>query len=209
MARKKVARPVSKPPTIWDGDRYFDARFTNKEFINLRAKLMEVCGYGPRSDRHGGGNYMGFEVDIYRPAEDVIWPAFKAQGLDHRRDHSRLCDYTIIHVCRELGFDYHAFAANAPKLSIDGFIAHAKRAFPEFKQPRKQIERAIQEHKLHAAWIDWMDAECSRTGCACESHWLCHDRFVDRDYPAILKEIAAYNETRPKYAPPKLVYSRD
>jgi hypothetical protein len=207
IAKKKVTRKVTRPPTIWDGDRYFDATFTAKERLVLQHKLVDICGYGANERRRS--NLIGFDYEIFRPAQDAIWAAFRAQGLEYERDHARLCDWTYIHICRELGFDYRGFAANVPKLPIDGFIECAKRCFPEFKSARNKIERTIQEHKLHAAWTDWMDEECVRTGCTCDSHWLCSDRFVDRDYPAILEQIAAYNETRPKFAPPKLVYSRD
>jgi hypothetical protein len=200
-SKSKKIRPgkITKKPTIWDGDRYFDATFTANEFEALRRKLMDVCGYD---------NYISFEYDIFRPAEEAVWPVFKAQGLDYERDNSKLCDYALIYICKQLGVEYRSFAANAPKLPIDGFIERAKRLFPEFRHPRNAIELKIQEHKLHGAWVDWQDEECRRTGCTCESHWLCSDRFVDCDYAAILRQIAEYNQDRPKFAPPKLVYSR-
>jgi hypothetical protein len=204
MARKKAAQVTSRPLTTADGVKYFDATFTAKERETLRRKLMDLCGYRSRPAGH-----ICFERDILQPAEDLVWPAFVGAGLTYDADRDRLDDYTLIHICRELEFDYKAFAANTPKLPIDGFVECAKRAFPEFKHPRNVIETKIQEHKLHALWCDWSGDECVRTGCTCESHWLCSDRFVKPDYSKIIGQIAEHNETRPKFAPPKLVYSRD
>jgi len=118
--------------------------------------------------------------------------------LNYHCDEDRLCDYALIHICRQLQVDYKSFAKNLPKLPIDGFIASAKLAFPEFRRPRNKVEFKIQEHKLHLLWCDWHGEECARTGCKNEHHWLCSDRFAKRDYPAILQEIAAHNERRPK-----------
>lgn len=202
MAKRKVTREATRPPTIWDGEKYFDATFTALERRALRDKLIDVCGYG-------AGNYCGFERAIEGPAQDTVWPVFVAEGFEYERDHARLCDYALIHVCRELGIDYKSFAANVPKLSIAGFIECAKRAFPDFKRPRNKIEATIQEHKLHLLWCDWHEEECARTGCTCKHHWLCGDRFAMRDYPAILEQVAAHNRTRPRFAPLKLVHSRD
>lgn len=207
-AADKRRRKVSKPLTIWDGDKYFDAKFTENERGDLRDRLMDVCGYG-KADGLIGRNFMGFEYDIERPAQDVVWPAFCAQGLTYERDHGRLSDYALIHICRELQIEYKTFARNAPKLPIDGFIECAKRSFPEFKRPRNKIEAKIQHHKLYALWVDWLDEECPRLGCSCEHHWQCHDRFVERDHRQIIAAIAAYNETRPKLPALKMVYSRD
>ncbi len=208
MAKRTVPRRTKRALTVWDGDKYFDATFTSKERSELRDKLMDICGYGS-TPRIPFGNFTGFEFEIERPAEDVVWPVFTRQGLTYDRNRDKLSDYALIHICRELGVDYHAFAAYVPRLPIEGFIAYAKRCFPDFKIARNKIERTIQEHKLHLAWVDWMPDECTRNGCEADSHWLCHDRFEERDYPTILLEIAKHNETRPKFAPPKLVYSAD
>jgi len=202
MSARKTSmnKPTARKPralTIWDGAKYFDAEFTNVERSALREKVMDTCGYGEDS-RLRRRNYLGFEHDIERPAEDQIWPAFCAAGFDYDRNRGKLHDYALIHICRQLEIDYKRFAQNVPKLPIDGFIAMAKKAFPEFKRPRNNIERKIQEHKLHGLWCDWHDLECQRTGCNCDSHWLCHDRFAQRDFEGIIDEIAKHNETRPK-----------
>lgn len=201
MARKSIQKATQAHPlTIRDGRKYFDAKFTGEERDALRKRLMEICGYGPETDCSSikVHDYLGFEHDILRPAEEEIWPAFRAQGLDYHRDGGRFCDYALIHICRQLEIDYKAFAKNEPELSIEGFIAFAKRAFPEFRRPRNKIEFKIQEHKLHLLWCDWHSEECARTGCTKTGHWLCLDRFANRDYAAILKQIAKHNETRPR-----------
>lgn len=208
MTSKRRRKKANEPLSMWDADQYFDATFTEKERSVLRRRLMQVCGYGPETCSFGG-NFVGFDYDIERPAQDSIAAVFTAQGLCYRRDYARFADYGLIHICRELGIDHRSYAANVPKRSIDKFVEFAKRSFPEFKRPRNKIERKIQEHKLHAAWCDWSKEECPRTGCTSDDHWLCSDRFVDRDYAAIIEQVAVYNETRPKFAPPKLVYSRD
>jgi len=201
--RAKMPTPV----TMWDGPKYFDAVFTDEERIQLREKLMDVCGFGAR--RNGYRNYVGFEHDIEYPAQDEVWKAFCSFGFTYEKDSDKLRDYALIHVCRQLEIDYKQFAKNAPKLSIDGFIASAKMAFPDFKRPRNKVELKIQEHKLHQLWCDWQDDECVRTKCVKESHWLCSDRYAARDYDAILGEIARYNMGRPKFEPLRLVHSRD
>lgn len=214
----QTAHPRNRAPalTIWDGEKYFDAAFNTKERMALERKLADHCGYGadswpPESSRRrlGISDHMGFEHDILHPAEEVVWPVFIQQGFTYEQDYPRLRSYALIHISREIGFDYHGFAKNAPKLPIDGFISHAKHCCPGFKSPRNRIERTIQEHKLKAIWSDWREVECERTGCAFESHWLCGDRFVEPDFAAIIAEIAAHNATRPKYAPPRLVFSRE
>lgn len=216
MARKKAQPKMERPLTIFDGDKYFDVAFSTRERMALERKLEDHCGYGadswpPESSRRrfGIGDHMGFERDILHPAEEVVWPVFVEQGYTYEQDYPRLRSYALIHICRELGIDYRSFAKNMPKLSIAGFIEHAKRSCPEFRVPRNKVEQAIQEHKLRAVWSDWMEVECERTGCTCDSHWLCNDRFEHCDYAAIMKCIAEFNQTRPKLAPPKLVWSQD
>ncbi len=199
MAKRKTSPKKERPATKWDGEKYFDATFSAEERRALQDRLMDICGYGP--DPSGRGHYLAFEHNIFRPAQDEIWAPFQVAGLDYNRDHARLCDYTLIHLCRDLQVDYKSFAKNVPKLPIDAFIECAKRAFPEFQKPRNNTERRIQEHRLHMLWCDWRDEEIERTGCCGNqgNHWLCcSDRFVDPDYPAILEQIAKYNETRPK-----------
>jgi hypothetical protein len=195
-AKKSTRTKTSHPLTVWDGDKYFDARFNDEERQILRKKLMVVCGYG--NSRLGIPDRLGFEFDIERPARREVRPALLASGLDCDRQEGRFMDCALIHISRQLEIDYKSFAKNVPKLPIDGFISSAKRAFPEFMKPRNNLEFKIQEHKLHVLWCDWHDEECVRTGCTKESHWLCSDRFVERDYEAILDEVAKYNKTRPK-----------
>jgi len=207
--RKPRKPKVERPPTIWDHSKYFDATFTSVERAALRDRLVIVCGYEKPGDRKYIGR-LAWENQIFEPAQDEIWPALRAAGLDADRDlYGRIADCTLIHLCRQLEVDYKSFAQNVPKLPIAEFVSAAKSAFPDFRQPRNNVERRIQEHKLHVLWCDWHKEACPRTGCERESHWLCDDRFEERNYPAILKQIAAYNEIRPKYAPLRLVHSRD
>jgi hypothetical protein len=205
--RKPRKTKAVRPLTIWDYEKYFDATFTAAERKALEDRLVIVCGFRKNDDEHASICAMAWDHQIFRPAQEEIWPALRAAGLDPNRDlYERIADCTLIHLCRQLEIDYKSFAHNVPKLPIAGFIAAAKSAFPEFRRPRNNTERRIQEHKLHGLWCDWHVEACPRTGCRNESHWLCDDRFAERDYPAILEEVARYNETRPKM---QLVYSRD
>jgi len=51
----------------------YDATFTSKERKEIRHRLMEVCGYITLRDlcRY---DYIGFDTDIVRPAEEAIAP---------------------------------------------------------------------------------------------------------------------------------------
>ena len=114
---KKRAR--TKPPlNMYDGPKYFDAKFTSEEREQLLDQIVEVSGI----------DFQNYFFTLQRPTEKEICRVLDAIGWGKLED---LYDYVLIKLCRDLEIDYKSFAKNEPKLPLDRFIAFAKREFPK------------------------------------------------------------------------------
>jgi hypothetical protein len=108
-------------------------------------------------------------------------------------------DWVSIHMCRELEIDYKSFAKNVPKLPIEPFYQFVASRFPRFRPTSNKMRLDVQQHHMHLAFIDWIDAECERIACPKSYHGLgCEDRYEKPDYTAAVQRVWKHNASRPK-----------
>jgi len=183
--RKAISAPA---PTIYDGDKYFDAKFTSDECLALGSRIMDECGIN--NDFQGRGWLMTTIME-------AGWELDRKLGMSYG---SRPHEWAYIHICRQLEIDYHSFAKNEPKLPIDAFYRVVERKFPQFKPAKNRMQLDVQTHHIHMAFLDWVESACPATGCQKSEHWLwgCSDRFEKPDYDAVVKRIWEHNAARPK-----------
>lgn len=192
---KRTARR-ERPLTIHDGERYFDARFSEEEREELRERIVQECGFAERRS--------GFwQMDkLLRDAETEIMHALNLYPVPG--------DWTHIHVCRQLEIDYKSFAKNVPKLPIEPFYKFVESRFPHFKPAKNKMQRDVQKQHIHLAFIDWIDSMCPENGCKRSHHgFSCWDRFEKADYLVAAMRIWEFNAKRPKFkvSPLRLVHS--
>jgi len=156
---------------------YFDVTLTNAEAQELGDRLREVTGL----------SRLSFWHSVEDPAAREIERLVGYQDLPNGS--------TLVHIARQLGVDHRPYARNEPKISLDPFIAAAKRAFPEFRPAKNAVVRSVQRQKLWSAFVDWQDENCP---CGDQHHTFCSDRFEKLDLDGVALTIARYNETRPK-----------
>ena len=196
--RKKRAPP--RPLTIYDGEKYFDAKFSAEEREQIRERIADECG-PPMEGIYG---YIGINRahDLLRDAETEIMNALNVYPVPS--------DWKHIHVCRQLEIDYKSFARNIPKLPIEPFYRFVEPLFPHFKPARNAMQLKVQTGQIHHAFVDWIDEVCPQIGCAKSSHgWTCWDRFEKASYEVAAERICAHNLRRTKFTPLRLVSSRD
>lgn len=172
--------------TIYDGDKYFDAKFTEDELYELEERILAECGF---EEGYGGSSWM-----------TVQWITLGSElgrKLGLRDMASR--EMVAIHMCRELEIDYKSFAKNTPKLPIEPFYKFVEPRFPRFKPTDIKMRLDVQKHHMHLAFIDWIDAECERIACPKSYHGLgCEDRYEKPDYLTALQRVYKHNAERPK-----------
>lgn len=171
----------ARPLTIYDGEKYFDATFSDEETFELNRYILEMCGI----------------------EGDSMWLFIKRQEVDRE-----LCrklgmssipyDWATIHICRELEIDYKSFAKNEPKLSIEPFYQFIESRFPEFKEARNKMQLDVQTRQIWTAFIDWTDAECETARCPRSYHGFCRDRYEQPDLELAAQRIWKHNASRPK-----------
>ena len=196
--KSAVRTPKAKrEPTIFDGEKYFDATFSEDEREMIRKRIMAETGFG--ADRLSAIRQCW---NLLRDAGEEIAKTLNINPVPS--------DWKHIHVCRQLEIDYKSFAKNVPKLPIEPFYKWVEPLFPHFKPAKNAMRLDIQTNHIHLAFIDWVDAACPQNGCTKSHHeFSCWDRFERADYEEAARRIWAHNERRQKFAPPKLVYSRD
>ncbi len=182
--KRKAAK--ARPPTIYDGDKYFDAKFTQDELWELDRRILAECGF--ENDREGS-------TWLY-----MQWITLGSElGRKLGSGYMVSREWVTIHMCRELEIDYKSFAKNVPKLSIEPFYAFVERQFPRLKPTDNKLRLDVQKHHMHLAFIDWIDAECQRIACPKSYHGLgCEDRYEKPDYLTALQRIWKHNAARPK-----------
>ena len=181
--RKAISAPA---PTIYDGDKYFDAKFTEDELWEVDQRILAECGF--KNDRQG-------RTWLYTQWITLGWEIGGKLGLGGMVSH----EWVTIHMCRELEIDYKSFAKNVPKLSIEPFYAFVERQFPRLKPTDNKMRLDVQKQHMHLAFIDWIDAECQRIACPKSYHGLgCEDRYEKPDYLTALQRIWKHNAARPK-----------
>ena len=195
MAKRRVAR-LPKQLTVYDKEKYFDAKFTANEREQLREKIFDVVGEDDAFRR----------FCFFRSVENEV---IKFMGSMGWGKYEQLQDFVLIKVCRDLEIEYKSFAKNEPKLPIAGFIELSKRTFTDFRAARNSTTRTLQGNKLWSLFCDWRDRECHRTGCKREDHWLCRDRFERPDLEAIAASIADNNATRSQMLDDALISKND
>jgi|SRR5579875_301230 len=188
---RKAATP--QPPTIYDGEKYFDAKFTDDELFKLDERILAECGFA--NDQAGfrwlSMQWINLGCELGRKL---------GTGMVSR-------EWVTIHMCRELEIDYKSFAKNVPKLPIEPFYRFIESRFPHFKQTSNKMRLEVQEHHMHLAFIDWVDAECERIGCSKSYHGLgCGERYEKPDYSTAVQRVWKHNAARPKLT---LAYSRE
>jgi len=184
VATKKRGAPKSRPLTIYDAERYFDAEFTHDEEMELRRRIMDECGIP--NDFQGRAWMMVTEMQT---RNEIC----RALG-------SCPPDGAYIHICRQLEIDYKAFAKNEPKLPIEPFYQFVERQFPRFRPAKNKMQLEVQTHHIQGAFSEWLESACPASGCKKSEHWLwgCSDRFERVDYKAAATRIWERNAARPK-----------
>jgi len=186
--KRKVA--MSRPPTIYDGDKYFDAKFTADELRELDERILAECGFEADEDHRDGHSWL-YAQWITLGADLGLKLGLRG-GMASR-------EWVTIHMCRELEIDYKSFAKNVPKLPIEPFYAFVEKQFPRLKPTDNEMRLDVQKHHMHLAFIDWIDAECQRIACPKSYHGLgCEDRYEKPDYLTALQRIWKHNAARPK-----------
>lgn len=176
-------------PTIHDGDKYFDAEFTEDELQALEERILVECGFQDDEDDRRGHSWL------YTQWITLGWELGRKLGLNTMVSH----EWVTIHMCRELEIDYKSFAKNVPKLSIEPFYMAIKSRFPYFKETNNEMRLKAQKHHMHLAFIDWIDAECERIACPKSYHGLgCGERYEDPDYMTAVRRVWKHNAARPK-----------
>jgi len=195
MAKKSIPNAAqTRRLTIYDGEKYFDATFSEDERDEIRERIISECGF---ADRTRG---MMKAWDLLRDAETEIMNALDIYPVP--------VDWQHIHVCKELEIDYRRFAKNEQKRPIEPFYLFVERQFPHFKPARNAMQLDVQTQHIHLAFIDWIDDACPRHGCQKSSHgWGCWDRFEKADYKEAARRIWNHNQGRAKFGPLKLVHS--
>lgn len=185
--RSQKRKAISVPaPTIYDGEKYFDAKFTEDELWELDERILAECGF----------------VDDERAGRSWLYCQWITLGGEIGRKLgmgmvSR--EWVTIHMCRELEIDYKSFAKNVPKLPLEPFYRCIESRFPHFKPTNSKVRLDAQKQCLHLAFIDWIDAECARIACPKSYHGLgCEDRYEKPDYVTAVQRVWKHNAARPK-----------
>jgi len=182
--KRKAAK--ARPPTIYDGDKYFDAKFTQDELWELERRILAECGF---EDDFNGRSWLttqwitlGHELG-------------RKLGLSDMASIERV----TIYMCRELEIDYKSFAKNIPKLPIEPFYRFVASRFPHFKPANNKMRLDVQLTHLRSAFVDWVEAECQRTSCPKSYHGSgCEDRYEQPNYMTALQRVYKHNAERPK-----------
>lgn len=189
MNAKKGNRKAAeaRPPTIYDGDKYFDAKFTWDERLVLGDRIISECGM---EDGFSGRAWLSSTtMNAMREISRTLGTSFDSCRLD----------WAYIHICRQLEIDYKSFAKNVPKLPIEPFYAFVEKRFPRLKATDNKMRLDVQKHHMHLAFIDWVDAECQRIACPKSYHGLgCEDRYEKPDYLTAVQRVWKHNAARPK-----------
>lgn len=176
----------ARPLTIYDGEKYFDAKFTHDELLELDNRILAECGYE--------NDYQGRGFLLYQRL-NVAHELGRKLGLGGMAP----LDWVSIHMCRELEIDYKSFAKNVPKLPIEPFYRFVASRFPRLKPTSNELRLDVQRHHMHLAFIDWIDGECQRIACPKSYHGLgCEDRYEKPDYSIALQRVWKHNAARPK-----------
>ena len=181
--KRKVTK--AQPLTIYDGDKYFDAKFTFDEMRKLRDRIVVEAGF---DDKDEGRSWLSTHLILL------------SSDLGARLGIGRAShEMAVIHMCRELEIDYKSFAENAPKLPIEPFYQFVASRFPRLKPTSNEMRLDVQQHHMHLAFIDWIDAECEKIACPKSYHGLgCEDRYEEPDYMTAVQRVWKYNAARPK-----------
>lgn len=183
--RKKQAPPATRPPTIYDGERYFDATFTADEMRELDARILAECGF---ANDKAGRSWL-FCKSMLLGGELAA-----ALGRGYVGHHE-----VAIHMCRELEIDYKSFVKNEPKLPIEPFYQFVASRFPRLKPTSNKMRLDVQQDHMHLAFIDWVDAECERNACPKSYHGSgCEDRYEKPDYAIAVQRVWKHNAARAK-----------
>ena len=182
--RRKATK--ARPVTIYDGEKYFDAKFTQDELFELDRRILAECGFD--NDSSGRG---------WLTSKWITLGSELGQKLGLGDMASR--EWTTIHMCRELEIDYKSFAKNVPKLAIEPFYQFVASRFPRLKPTSNKMRLDVQQHHMRLAFIDWIDAECERIACPKSYHGLgCEDRYEKPDYLTAVQRVWQHNAARAK-----------
>lgn len=183
-ARKRTAA-APRQPTIYDGEKYFDAKFTKDELDELSERILDECGFA--NDRDGRYWLLTQWIILGGQLGEMLGTGY----VGHEK--------VTIYLCRELEIDYKSFAKNVPKLPIEPFYRFIEPRFPRLKPTYNKMRLDVQEHHVHLAFIDWIDAECERTACPKSYHGSgCEDRYEKPDYAIAVQRVWKHNAARPK-----------
>jgi len=185
-------RKATKTPaaTIYDGEKYFDAKFSEAERRKLKYEIAVA---------YGCEQFMGVYF-LWQRTNDELCRALHNWNLPE--------DWAYIHICRQLEIDYRAFAKNVPKLPIEPFYRFVESRFKGFKPAKNKLQLDIQTRQIHGAFDEWIKTQCESTGCAEPYHdSVCRDRYERLNCETAAKRIWEYNRTHVAYPALKLVHS--
>jgi hypothetical protein len=187
--KRKIAKV--RPVTIYDGDKYFDVKFSEAERRELK--------------RHIAAAY-GCHDEIMGPY--FLWGRTNRELCHALNDWSIPEDWAYIHICRQLEIDYKAFAKNVPKLPIEPFYRFVESRFRDFRPAKNKLQLDIQTRQIYSAFYKWIEAQCESAGCAEPYHdHVCQDRYERLDCETAAKRIWEHNRTHPAFPALKLVHS--
>lgn len=169
------------PLTIYDGDKYFDAKFSEEERRDISRQIAAV---------YGCDEFMG----VY-----FLWDRTNRELCRELDDWNIPEDWAYIHICRQLEIDYKAFAKNVPKLPVEPFYRFVESRFRDFKPAKNKLQMEIQTKQIARAFTTWIKAQCEEAGCTEPYHdYVCQDRYQKPDYETAARRIWEHNASHPK-----------
>ena len=189
MSSNKIAQGPSFIPTEFHPDkdgyvprRVYGIEFTHAEATTVWAAIAAVAECSP-----------------FEAVSTLLGSAMDRCGRKHGVPYCyTYVDDAIVYLCEELGEDVNQFPHNTPKLSANGFVAHAKKTFVSLPLPRNEMQWSIQRKKWIDLWFGWVAEQCDLRDCEERQHHSCEDLYDRPDFWQIATEIETARSTKAK-----------